>query len=196
MSGSLNQARREMFRRLLEEKGDRIYSFAVTLAGGEQEAADITAEAFARALKSFARYDPARPFESWLYKIVQNVYFDVKRRQKTRPTVSLDEADDGGDDRRTLGERKSDRARLPEQELAAQEERSMVRAALGRTPAVYREPLALCDLMGMSYEDISRFLRLPIGTVRSRIFRGRQILKKIIEPYYVAGGILWTAAKH
>ena len=184
-----------MFRRLLDERGDRVYSFAMALTGSEQAAEEVTAEAFARALKNFARYDPSRPFESWLYKIVQNIHFDVSRRRKTRPTVSLDAADDDDGRDRSLGEKRGDRIALPDRELVGREEAGMVRMALTRVPEKFREPLTLCDVMGMSYEDISSLLRLPIGTVRSRIFRGRQIFRKIIEPYHALGGALWNAAK-
>lgn len=186
---------RDIFSRLLREYGDRIYSFAIALSGNEIEAADLTAEAFARAWKSFGRYDSSRPFESWMFKIVQNIHIDRKRRLKNRSTVSLDDSEEGFRNGEALSERTSDRSQRPEDELANLEADQMVRAALERIPEHFREPLMMCDLFLMSYEAISEISGLPIGTVRSRIFRGRRMLKGIVEPYFTQGGALWTATR-
>jgi len=167
----------------------------MALTGNENEASDLTAEAFAKALRNFGSYDPSRPFESWAYKITQNIHFDRKRRLKTKPTVSLDEKNDAQDNDATLGDRLADRSKRPDEELSQAEMRDMVQRALDQIPETFREPLALCDLMDISYEQIADMLKLPVGTVRSRIFRARQIFKKAMDPYIRDGGRIWTANK-
>lgn len=191
----LNEQQRDQLRALIKEHGDKIYSFAMTLTGNEIEASDLTAEAFAKTLKSFNRYDPARPFESWVFKIAQNIYFDRKRRLKTKPTISLNDRREPSSDGWTMGDALNDGKSPLDSQLEKNETQEMVRRTLETIPPPFKEPLMLCDLLDMSYERIADTLKLPIGTVRSRIFRGRQIFKKTIEPYLKKGEKPWTATK-
>ncbi|MFH1724320.1 MAG: sigma-70 family RNA polymerase sigma factor [Elusimicrobiota bacterium] len=184
------RAKRLLFRRLLRENGDKIYSFAFSLAGNEPDAADLVAEAFARALRGFGHYEAERDFHSWMFKIVQNIYIDRKRRLEHRKTVSIENMAGRDEDGGRLQDRWESPEPPPDQELLRDEASSNIRKALARLPDAFREPLMLCDMFSMSYGRISETLKVPVGTVRSRIFRGRQLLRDVMRPYVEEGGAL------
>lgn len=176
----------QAFAGLLRQAGDKAYNFAYRLAGNEQDARDLVQEAFARALERFESYDAQRPFDSWLLRILHNIFLDGTRRLAARRTVSLDAPapiDDG-----------SWEDILPEQEPSAASELSrresvdMVQLALERLPAHYKAAVLLCDVEGMSYDDIARVMDVPVGTVRSRIHQGRMLARKAYEELERSGG--------
>src|SRR3954470_12507168 len=86
----MNKMRAEEFAGLLRQAGDKAYNFAYRLAGNEQDARDLVQEAFTRAYEHFGSYDPNRPFDSWLLRILHNVFLDGVRRYSHGRTVSLD----------------------------------------------------------------------------------------------------------
>lgn len=176
----------QAFADLLRQAGDKAYNFAYRLAGNEQDARDLVQEAFARALERFGSYDPRRPFDSWLLRILHNIFLDGTRRLATRRTVSLDApapVDEG-----------SWEDVLPAKELSAaselvrRESVDMVQLALERLPAHYKAAVLLCDVEGMSYDDIARIMDVPVGTVRSRIHQGRLLARKAYEELERSGG--------
>lgn len=168
---------RQAFVELIRRHGDKAYNFAYRLTGNEADARDLVQDALLKAFKSRDRYDQERPFDSWLLKIMQNVYLDAMRREK--PTVPLDAPREEG--ARDAVELLPARDESPaEAALRAERDRALQKA-LDSLPAHYRAAVALCDVEGLSYEEISRIMTCPVGTVRSRVHQGRVLLKKAFE---------------
>jgi RNA polymerase sigma-70 factor (ECF subfamily) len=156
------------------------------LAGNEPDAKDLVQEAFSRALEHAGAYDPTRPFDSWLLRILHNVFLDSMRRHSHSRTVSLDAPapveDAGWAD--LLPEDEPSAA----DELILKESLDLLQRALTRLPTTYRSAIALCDIEGLSYEDIAQVMAIPVGTVRSRIHQGRVLLRKAYEELERSGG--------
>jgi RNA polymerase sigma-70 factor (ECF subfamily) len=169
----------EDFSELIRLYGEKAYNFAFRLAGNEQDANDLLQEAFVRAFKNRHRYDPVRRFDSWLHRILHNIYLDSVKRYAHKHSVSLDVpmTPDGISWEEILPGRDSD----PSDDLGRKETDSMVQSALNALPVHYRTALVLCDIEGLSYEEIAGIMACPVGTVRSRLHEGRALLKKIFE---------------
>jgi RNA polymerase sigma-70 factor (ECF subfamily) len=176
----------QAFADLLRQAGDKAYNFAYRLAGNEQDARDLVQEAFARALEHAGSYDPSRPFDSWLLRILHNIFLDGTRRLAHRRTVSLDAP--------APVEDASWEDILPAKDISAQDELirresiDMVQLALEKLPAHYKAAVVLCDVEGMSYDDIARIMDVPVGTIRSRIHQGRLLARKAYEELERSGG--------
>lgn len=160
-----------LFTQLIEEHGNRAYNFAYRLSGNASDAAELVQEAFYRAYKHHDRYDPDRPFETWLFQILHHVYLDTVKRAERRMTTSMDRENENESSLKEL---------LPSPEaplldkLATKEQDHLVQRILNLLPVPFRAAVTLCDIEGLSYEEISAIMACPIGTVRSRIHEGRR----------------------
>lgn len=167
------------FSELIRECGEKVYNFAFRLAGNEHDARDLTQEAFVKAYAHFGSYDRSRPFDSWVFRILQNIYLDGVRRVSHGRTVSLDAP--------APVEESEWEEILPAPDaepgdglLRAEQERHL-RQALEALPVHYKTAVILCDIEGLSYEQIGKVMACPVGTVRSRIHQGRQLIKKALD---------------
>jgi len=149
--------------------GRKIYSFAYRLTGNPDDASDLVQEVLLRVRKGLANYTPGS-FEGWLWRITRNAFLDDVRKKKRRPTTQLPD-----DDRALLGATPS-----PDEVLASVRLSDDVQAALLKVPMEFRECVVLCDVVGLSYEEISSAIDAPVGTVRSRIHRGRKQLRGLL----------------
>ncbi len=171
--------RQAEFVALLKKNGDRVYNFAWRLSGNEQDAWDLFQETLMKAYSRFESYDRNRPFDSWLFKILQNVYFDERRRDSRKSTASLDAP--------SPVPGKPWEEILPSADLhpldrfAREENIDAVQKALASLSPLYRTAVILCDMQGLSYDAIAEIMSCPIGTVRSRVHQARQLLKKAFE---------------
>ena len=145
----------------------RVYRLAYRLTGNQHDAEDLTQEVFVRVFRSLSSYTPGT-FEGWLHRITTNLFLDgARRRQRIRFEGLGDEV----------------AQRLPGTELSpaqAWDERHLdgdIQAALAALPPDYRAAVVLCDIEGFSYEEIAATLGVKLGTVRSRIHRGRAQLR-------------------
>jgi RNA polymerase sigma-70 factor (ECF subfamily) len=149
---------------------DRVYRLAYRLSGNRADAEDLTQETFVRVFRSLAEYTPGT-FEGWLHRITTNLFLDmVRRRQRIRFDALPDDA----------GDRLASREPGPEQ---AYHERNLdpeIQRALDALPADFRAAVVLCDLEQLSYEEIAATLGIKVGTVRSRIHRGRVLLREAL----------------
>ncbi|HEY3240125.1 MAG TPA: sigma-70 family RNA polymerase sigma factor [Acidimicrobiia bacterium] len=144
--------------------GRFLYNVAYRLAGNDDDANDLAQEALLRVRKGLESYQPGS-MEAWLSRIVTNVFLDEVRRRKRRPVEAL--PDD------------PDRLLPPSAAADAATDKlsDEVQAALRTLPEDFRAAVVLCDVVGLSYEEIGEALDVPVGTVRSRIHRGRRQLR-------------------
>lgn len=172
------QGDRSAFGELVQRYQDRLYALCRRLCGNRDDAADLAQEAFVRALTALERFDQKSNFYTWLYRIAVNLALDHRRRAFRRPTRSLD----GGS--ATEGSRESILSRLesdepsPDAAELSRERQRAVEAALAAIEDEYRTVIVLRDLEGLDYREIGEVLEIPVGTVKSRLYRGRIALRK------------------
>jgi RNA polymerase sigma-70 factor (ECF subfamily) len=148
--------------------GRKIYNFAYRLTGNAHDASDLTQEVLLRVRKGLAGYQPGS-FEGWLWRITRNAFLDDVRRRTRKPTAPLPDELDRLSSHASPG---------PDQVLGSLRLGDDIQTALLALPYDFREAVVLCDIVGLSYEEISATVSAPIGTVRSRIHRGRKMLKE------------------
>ena len=152
---------------LVRQHADRVYRLAYRLSGNQQDAEDLTQETFIRVFRSVQNYQPGT-FEGWLHRITTNLFLDMVRRRTRIRMEALPEdydrvpADDPN----------------PEQIYHDSRLGPDLQAALDSLPPEFRAAVVLCDIEGLSYEEIGATLGVKLGTVRSRIHRGRQALRE------------------
>ena len=149
--------------------GRKIYNFAYRLTGNPDDAADLVQEVLLRVRKGLQGYTPGS-FEGWLWRITRNAFLDGVRKKQRRPTSPLPD-----DDRTSLGASPS-----PDEVLASIRLSDDVQTALLKLPIDFREAVVLCDVVGLTYEEIAEAVEVPVGTVRSRIHRGRKMLRELL----------------
>jgi RNA polymerase sigma-70 factor (ECF subfamily) len=148
--------------------GRFLYNVAYRLTGNDDDAYDLVQEALLRVRKGLETYQPGS-MEAWLSRIVTNVFLDEVRRRRRRPVEALPE-----DPERLLPS-------SPGADEATESLPDDVQAALRRLPEDFRTAVVLCDVVGLSYEEIADALSVPVGTVRSRIHRGRRLLRVALQ---------------
>jgi RNA polymerase sigma-70 factor, ECF subfamily len=149
---------------------DRVYRLAFRLSGNRADAEDLTQETFVRVFRSLAEYTPGT-FEGWLHRITTNLFLDmVRRRQRIRFDALPEDA----------GDRLASREAGPEQAYEQMNLDPEIQQALDALPAEFRVAVVLCDLEQLSYEEIAATLGIKVGTVRSRIHRGRVLLRQAL----------------
>lgn len=169
------------FQALYVRSNRRAYNLAFRLLGNAADAEDVTQDAYVRAWRHFGQYDRTRPFEGWLFRIVTNLVVDKRRRQKRVPMYSLDAPLDVDSDGAPLTLDIADSTSDPEALLLRDLFTEPLQNALDALPPDYRAAVLLADVEDRSYEEISHIMRCPIGTVRSRIHRARQMLRRTLE---------------
>ncbi len=155
---------------VVREHADRVYRLAFRLSGNQHDAEDLTQDTFIRVFRSLASYKPGT-FEGWLHRITTNLFLDMARRRSRLRMEGLPEDTD----------RLPGSAPTPEQVFQATHLDPDLQAALDALPPEFRAAVVLCDVEGLSYEEIGTTLGVKLGTVRSRIHRGRQLLKTALE---------------
>ena len=161
------------FETLVLEYEKNVYNIALRMTGNNEDAADMTQEAFIKAYNSLQSFRGDSKFSVWLYRIVSNVCLDFLRSKNRRPTVSLSVEDDDGEDAQLDV---ADESQSPELLLDRKLTRDSVRRGLDSLPPDYRQILLLREIQGLSYDEIAQALSLEVGTVKSRIFRARKRL--------------------
>ncbi len=161
------------FEELVLEYEKKVYNVALRILGNSEDAADMTQEAFIKAFNSLSGFRGDSKFSVWLTRIVSNLCLDFLRSRSRRPTVSLSVEDDEGDD---VQLDIADISQSPELLLERSLTRESVRRGLKALPEDYREILLLREIQGLSYDEIAEALNIEVGTVKSRIFRGRKKL--------------------
>ncbi len=155
----------------------RVYQLAIRRLGNAADAEDIAQETFLRAWSHFDRYEPSRSVEAWVFRIAHNLCIDSVRRRRRRPECSLDTPTGRGADAEASRFEPADRSQDPEMLLMAEVINEGLQRSIQSLPRAYR---ACVDLLehDLSYEEIARKLDCPLGTVRSRVHRAREYLRR------------------
>jgi len=164
----------------------RIYNICYRFSGSPDQAQDLTQEVFIKMYGSLKSYDSQRAaFMTWMTTITRNLLVDYFRKTKQeRMTDSLDGATSEHEDASPLSERIPDKALPPDARVQSRETREAVHRALQKLSPDLREAVILRDLQDMDYREIATVLRVPEGTVKSRINRGRAELARLLQRTY------------
>ncbi len=171
------------FNTLVEDRTPDVYALLYRLTEDAEEARDLTQETFLQAFRSIAHFRGDADLRTWLYRIAVNQArnrWRWWRRRRRAVTFSLDEP--ARDTEQPLASRlRDEHSRDPERETLAHEREDMIVAALQTLARPYREAVVLRDIEGMSYEEVAAALEISVGTVKSRLSRGRTELRRRLE---------------
>lgn len=165
---------RHSFDQLVARAYPLVFNTAYRILGDHDSAADATQTSFVRAYRSLRTFRRSSSFTTWLYRIVSNVCLDMVRRQKRHGHSLTLEAEDESQTEREIPDERAH----PERVVLETELQQAVHRALGNLRPEHRVVLTLYDLAGFSYEEIAETLKLPLGTVKSRLNRARLALKE------------------
>jgi RNA polymerase sigma-70 factor (ECF subfamily) len=177
---------RTAFDGLVEAYAPRIYNIALRITGSRDEAQDCVQDAFVRAFSALRRFRGEAAFSTWLYRVAVNVANDACRRLKSQPMLASELAGPGSDDPvPDLGGMSHGRhgADGPDEQLARAQRRDLVLTAIRSLPEHHRAVIVLCDLQGLSYQEVAEVTGTRVGTVKSRLSRARLALKERLEPH-------------
>jgi len=157
---------------------NKVYALCVHLTGNHIDAQDLAQEAFIRAYRSLGSFRNEADFGTWMHRITVNMWLNLRRKNSAhQPVVYLDEpyqGGDGGEIRREIAGEDGD----PLQLLEEKEYRGLVRTALGTLSEEHRAVLVLREIEGYSYEEVSQMLGCSLGTVKSRLSRAREVMRR------------------
>lgn len=169
---------------------DDVYRFALSMTRDESDADDVVQETFLRAYRSWHTFEPGSECRKWLFTICRNVFLRLRERERRR-------VDYGGDDaqlealasgQEAVGAMAEHAEILSRIDLAPALDR-----AIGELPEVFRSAVALVDVEGMAYNEAASVLGVPVGTIRSRLFRGRRLLQESLVMYARDAGLTTPA---
>ena len=155
---------------IVERHSDRVYRLAYRLTGDRHDAEDLTQEVFVRVFRSLDTYSPGT-FEGWLHRITTNLFLDQARRKQRIRFDAL--SDERASTLRSLSP-------APETAVSDRMFDDDIELALAALPPEFRAAVVLCDVEGLSYDEIADILGAKLGTVRSRIHRGRTMLRRAL----------------
>ena len=170
---------RQAFERMLARDWDRFDRFALhQCRGNRDDAEDLLSESMIDAFRAFASFN-GQHFDRWFFRILTTNRLDMIRRQKVRHAESLDSGGNADDPPGTRDI--PDTAPSPARLLEQKDSQKIVHEALSTLSEEFRAAILLCDLEGMDYAEIAQTLHIPLGTVRSRLHRGRLQLRRVLE---------------
>jgi RNA polymerase sigma factor (sigma-70 family) len=149
---------------------DSLYNFARWLAHDSNDAEDLVQETYLKALRNFASFQSGTNFRAWIFRILRNNFLGSGSKLERRMTVAMDSEEDGP-------ERAVD-TETPETTLMNRSNSQLLQRAIEDLPVHYREALLLCEVEGMSYQEIAEILTIPMGTVMSRLARARKAVRE------------------
>ena len=168
----------DAFEQLLLEHQKNVYNLCYRMAGNPDDAMDLSQETFLRAWRCLDQYQFASAFSTWLYRLCSNICIDFLRRRRRQQTVPLTFEDADGEEQTYAV---PDVQPLPEEQVELKLTRETLAAAMAQLLSEHRAVLQLRVVNEMSYEQIADVLDIQIGTVKSRLSRARNQLKKILE---------------
>jgi RNA polymerase sigma-70 factor (ECF subfamily) len=159
-----------------------LFNTALRILGDDEQAADATQDAFLSAFKSINSYRGGS-FKAWLMRTVTNACYDELRRKKRRPTTPLEPDNNDGDEidsPRWL----ADTSMSPEQKAEADELEHAIQHCLEALPTDFRAVVVLADIQGLDYSEVATIAKVPLGTIKSRLARGRLRLRECLQDFW------------
>ncbi len=184
--GRARQGDRLAFDRLVELHAPAVYSLAFRITRCREDAEDCVQEAFLRAYAGLRNFRGEAAFSTWLYRVALNVAREAAKKRRRLPLPSTELAAEGVEeapDLDSLGRREAPAVPTPEESVATGEKRRVLLQAIRGLPVHHREVIVLCDLQGLSYEEMAAVLRVRVGTVKSRLNRARLALKDALTDH-------------
>ena len=161
---------------------DQLYKSALRMTRSVEDAEDLLQETYLKAYKYYERFAEGTNFKAWLFKIMKNTFINSYRKKKLQPPkVDFDEVHEGLEE--TLLEAASTAQADPESSVMAIEMDHEVKQTLLQLPHDYKMVVLLADLEGFAYKEIADILEVPVGTVMSRLYRGRRMLERALLSY-------------
>ncbi len=171
----------DRFQAMMSETKRRAYTMALQLTRNPSDAEDLVQDTYVKAWRGFDTYVEGRPFLNWLLRIMQRAYLDSRRRdnpiRKAESLNSMVSPSDGEVQEMPI----VDDEPTPDEAVLREETRRELYHALSELPDVYRTAILMCDIEFLSYAEIAEVQRTTIGTVRSRIHRGRKLLRELMQ---------------
>ena len=161
---------------------DQLYSAAMRMTRNPQDAEDLVQEAYTKAYSAFHQYKPGTNLKAWLYRILTNTYINIYRKKQRQPQqANTDTVEDW--QMAQAAEHTSTGLRSAEAEALDHLPDSDVKDALQQIPEEFRLAVYFSDVEGFAYKEIAEILNIPIGTVMSRLHRGRKLLRELLTDY-------------
>jgi RNA polymerase sigma-70 factor (ECF subfamily) len=170
---------REAFAREAMIHLDHLYRVAFHLAKNQDEVQDLVQETFVRALASYEQFNPPTNMRAWLTKILQNLFFDRYRQNKRWLPLENNSAEETA----SVWENEPETTTGPEGQFLQRELRARINDCLRKIPEEFRVAIVLVDMSEFSYTEAAEILSCPVGTIRSRLSRGRRLLQKRLARY-------------
>ena len=172
----------------------QLYSAALRMTRNAADAEDLVQETYLKGYRSFATFEEGTNLRAWLFRILTNTYINTYRAKQRRPEeTELDDIEDFYLYRRIGGIEEALAARSAEDELMDIFTDDEVKQALDDLPEGFRLPVLLADVQGFSYKEIAEMLEIPIGTVMSRLHRGRKAMQKALYEFAEQRGLVQPA---
>jgi RNA polymerase sigma-70 factor (ECF subfamily) len=171
LAGRVLKGDLDAFGALIQEHQSSVFNVCYRILGNRQEGEDLTQDAFIRAYQKLSRYDPSRPFGPWMRTLAANLCYNHIKKARLERVPLEDEKD----------QIKDNPSNDPENLLELSQEHRVLYQALWKLPDNQRIALELRHFQGLSYQDMAETLNLPLNTVRSHLYRGRQRLAEILK---------------
>ena len=174
----------------------QLYSAALRMARNPADAEDLVQETYLKAYRAYHTFEAGTNLKAWLYRILTNTYINKYRKDNRRPSeVDLGDVEDLYLYRRIGSEESADVSRTTEDRVLDGLVESDIKEAVEELPETFRLPVLLADLEGFSYKEIAEILDIPIGTVMSRLHRGRKAMQKRLWEFAKERGLLPEGAE-
>ena len=175
---ALNDNDEMSYKQLMSRYKDSIYFMILKMVNNKDDAEDLTLEAFGKAFMRLEQYSPKFAFSTWLFRIASNNCIDFLRKKKMK-TTSIDRSEEEEGIATIF---LTSQSLNPEQEAIKNQKMKLMRELVEKLKPQYKNLIELRYFKGLSYEEISEQLGLPLGTVKAQLFRARTVLKEIIKP--------------
>jgi RNA polymerase sigma-70 factor, ECF subfamily len=189
-------AEQATFERDAMQYARQLYSAAMRMTRNPADAEDLVQETFLKAYRAYHTFEEGTNLKAWLYRILTNTYINKYRKDSRRPSeVDLGSVEDLYLYRNIGSEESAEAARTTEDRVLDGLVEADIKKAVEDLPENFRLPVLLADLEGFSYKEISDILDIPIGTVMSRLHRGRKAMQKSLWEYAVKRGLVPEGAE-
>jgi RNA polymerase sigma-70 factor (ECF subfamily) len=179
---------RDRFEALLRPLLPQLFRFALRLSRNHDTASDLVQETSLRAYRTFSNFTPGTNARAWLFTILYSVFVNAYRKAEREPVVSVGELEERFERQLEVPDWKAYREIIDNPRLAWGP--TEVEAALGKLPDAFRTAVMLVDVDELTYEEAAEVMGCPVGTLRSRLFRGRRVLASLLQDYARSRGLL------